>query len=465
MAKKNKQKAQAKQNLKQMPKQKINFFKFPSLEPNLINSYEIMQLLKNKELDKVSARLRAQARSVSTAVSLTAGFFETLNSEIYGEQGFILDVTTKNKALNVSIQNAFFEWEKQCCKYDIFDFEDYEEMILTALYRDGEAFIMLHKGERLKIELIDAEDIDNELNDENRYIYYGIEFYPDEITPKNYYRKLKDGKYAVISANDIIHIKRPKLAKQKRGVSEMASAIFDTHSKDKLKKSELDRARLSSEITGFLTRKNNVEVLGDAEFNDSGEFVQKDINIPQSLQTGTFEFLDDDITPHFVDPHNPTNMEYFLKSTDRDVARSLGISYATYTGDLKDVNYSSIRHGTIAERRHFKRLQNFIKRKFHDVIFKEWLTCELLSRKITPAQYGEILSHFIFKSQGWEYIDPVKEVTANKIAIACGFKTISEVLREKGIEVDAFMDELDKEKEIVTKLRDIKIIKGEIDGN
>lgn len=59
-------------------KTKLNFFKYPSLEPNRINSYEINQLLKNSDLDKVSHRLRNQARSISTSVSLTSGFFEML---------------------------------------------------------------------------------------------------------------------------------------------------------------------------------------------------------------------------------------------------------------------------------------------------------------------------------------------------------------------------------------------------
>ena len=81
-------KRKTKQNLSKnvSVKPKINFFKYPSLEPNQINSYEISQLLRNQDIDKVSAKLRKQARSISTSVSLTSGFFETLSSEIYGEK-------------------------------------------------------------------------------------------------------------------------------------------------------------------------------------------------------------------------------------------------------------------------------------------------------------------------------------------------------------------------------------------
>ncbi|MGP1579410.1 MAG: phage portal protein [Wolinella sp.] len=460
MGKKNKK---HEKNLGKSPTKKgIRFFKYPSLEPNRINSFEISQLLRNTDLDKASAKLRAQARSISASVSLMSGFFEMLDSEVLGEKGFIIDIATPNKGLNKQIQDAFFAWEVQCCRYGIYDFEDYEELVLNALYRDGEAFIQIHNGAELKIEMIDSDEIDSELSDESRNIFFGIEYEKDKITPKAYYRKLENGKYSTIPASSIIHIKKPKLARQRRGISALASAIFDTHSKDKLKKSELDRARLASEITGFLTRKNDQNSFSDADFDENGELKPQEINIPQSLQTGTLEFLDDDITPHFIDPHNPINMEYFLKSTDRDVARSLGISYATYTGDLKDVNYSSIRHGTISERRSFSRVQNFLKRKFHNKIFRHWLLHELLAQRITTKQHDEIITHFAFKPQGWDFIDPVKEVNANKIAVSSGFKTISEVLREKGVELDAYMDELEKEKELVKKLREIKIIKGEL---
>ena len=95
----------------------------------------------------------------------------------------------------------------------------------------------------------------------------------------------------------------------------------------------------------------------------------------------------------------------------------------------------------------------------HNAIFKEWLKIELLMNRISPKEYGEILDHFSFKPQGWEYIDPNKEVSANAKAIECGFKTRIEVLREKGIEYDTYLDELEKEKQIVQKLQEIEKIK------
>ena len=167
------------------------------------------------------------------------------------------------------------------------------------------------------------------------------------------------------------------------------------------------------------------------------------------------KLLEADLQPVFLPPYNPTNTEYFMKSTDREIARSLGISYSTYTGDLREVNYSSIRQGTISERRTFKRVQKFLIRKMHNEIFEKWLEFELLNRRLSPQEYNLIFHNFTFKPQGWEYIDPTKEVGANAKAIENGFKTRTEVLREKGIEVDTFLKDLEKDKEIIEKINEI----------
>ena len=106
-------------------------------------------------------------------------------------------------------------------------------------------------------------------------------------------------------------------------------------------------------------------------------------------------------------------------------------------------------------------MQGFLKRKFHEPIFKEWLKASLLNKEISSAEYSLVLNNFSFKPQGWEYIDPTKEVNANKVSIESGFKSISEVLREKGIDTDDFLKDLESDKRIIKKLSEINSLKAE----
>ncbi|QCD52674.1 phage portal protein [Campylobacter sp. RM16192] len=189
------------------PKQKVSLFHYPSLEAHEINRGELIRLIKNTDPDKTNKILRNQARSLSTAVSLASGFFDMLDSEILGESGFVLDIATQNRKLNTSIQNAFFDWEQECCLYGVYDFEDYEELVLNSLYRDGEAFIRIIRGATLKIELIDADDIDNDFNDESLNIKCGIQRASKySLTPIRYYVKKEGNERLGIDAKDIIHI-------------------------------------------------------------------------------------------------------------------------------------------------------------------------------------------------------------------------------------------------------------------
>ncbi len=438
-------------DLKPKKKKKVlRFFKYDSLNPTQLNQAEIYALGRNSSPDQANQSLRRQARGLSTSVSLTGGFFETIKTEVLGEEGIRLNVTTENKDDNEKIEKSFKQWKEFCCLHNVYDFEDYEEMLLESFYRDGECFVHFVYDNELKIEILNADRIDNNYNDEKNNISYGIQRKKDSLEPLNYFYRKDDKTLIKIPAEQMLHIRKTLIPEQVRGNSKLATSLNDTHKKSKFKDAELDRTRLNSEITGFYVRKGE----------DGGIFEDEDedniVDLPEKAVVGKMSYIDADIEPKFLESHNPTNLEYYLKSTDREVAKSLGISYSTYTGDLRDVNFSSIRQGTMSERRSYARIQRFLIRKFHNKIFRHWLKNELISNRINAKQYTQIKRNFSFKGQAWEYIDPTKEVDANIQAIQGGFKTRTEVLRSRGIEVDDFIHDLKKDKEIVDLLHELE---------
>ncbi|CAD7288240.1 phage portal protein [Campylobacter suis] len=447
---------------KQPKKRVFNFFRWHSLSPNEANASEIYSLGVNTDPDLASARLRNQARSLSVNNSLTSGFFDTIASEILGEQGLTLSINSSDELLNKKAEKAYFDWERNCCPYGVYDFEDLEEMALISYYRDGEVFVhFVRSNDGLKIEILDANLIDSNYTDDKENVKCGIQREKNSLKPLFYYLR-KEGntiktqlnEVIKIPADDIIHIKKTLIPQQRRGISRLASAVMDINGKDKFLKAERDRARLASEITGFITNKADDGLL---EFNLDGESEE----VKNKIATvGELSYLNSNEDIKFADTHAPDNIVDYLKMTDREVARGLGVSYATLTGDLREVNYSSIRQGVTSERRSFRRLQGFLRRKFHEPIFKEWLKSATITKIFTPAEHSKILNSFSYKPQGWEYIDPTKEVNANKVSIENGFKTISEVLREKGVEMDSFLKDLDADKIVIQKLSEINKIRN-----
>lgn len=416
-----------------------NIYSF--LKPDEINQKEILRLLQNINTNSLNSSIIKIARNITLTHPLINGHFKALEGEILGDNGFILDMHTDNKELNRKIESDF--WDFCNTSYKGFDFWDLESLILLNLERDGEAFVYVYeKDSFLGLSIIDPLNVDFDYTIETKGIYNGIEILNDEV--KAYYIKDEEGKLKRVEAKNILHIFRKENTTQIRGLSKLVSVIESALNSSEFLKAELKRARLQSEITGFFTKPNDeTKVSIDTGIEPLEE--EKATEEVQEVQVGKMRFIDEDLKPTFIESHNDTNIAFFIQENNRNIAKGLGVSYATLTGDLSQVNYSSSRNGISEQRRYFKRLQNFLIRKFHNIIFEKWVLMQVKSNLISLKDYKNIIYSYTFKPQGWEFIDPQKEINANKIAIESGQKTITEVLREKGKEFDTHIEEMQKE--------------------
>ncbi|WP_257842531.1 phage portal protein [Helicobacter sp. 11S02629-2] len=407
----------------------------------------MQRLLSNIDINQSQNSITKQARHLSLTNSLLSGFLhETLHAEILGKKGMSLDMHTPNKNLNLRLENL---WRDYCDEV----FSDVEELTLLHLIRDGEAFIHINGTD---LEVLDPLNIDHSFTNERENIYYGIKFDESLKIPLAYFFLDKDSKLIKLNAKNIIHIFQKVTANQVRGLSKLASIILPADQVDKFKQAEIQRARLQSEITGFFVSDEKGFNLEPITPNDN-DAPKPQAVLPTKVEVGNMNYIGSDMKAEFINSHNPTNIEFFIKQTNRESAKALGISYSTLTGDLNDVNYSSIRYGGSAERRGFMRLQNFLIRKLHKPIFKVFLKNLALDSKLPPSQIELALNNFTFKAQGWEYIDPYKETMANKIALESAQKSLSDILREKGKELDSHVEELKKESEIYKILNENKV--------
>ena len=90
----------------------------------------------------------------------------------------------------------------------------------------------------------------------------------------------------------------------------------------------------------------------------------------------------------------------------------------------------------------FKAIQYQLKEVFLEVIFKEWIEVAVLSGSLDLPNYQTQpklyqSARFMFKGYGW--VDPFKECQSNKLAVESGFKLQSEVLAERGLDLEEFL--------------------------
>ena len=122
----------------------------------------------------------------------------------------------------------------------------------------------------------------------------------------------------------------------------------------------------------------------------------------------------------------------------RDIASGGGVEYANFANDWNAVSYSSVRAGTISERDCWQALQNELREKVLDRVFKIWLSSFLklaASGEYGEADYVRLLPH-TFRGRRWAWVDPMKDVTASVLAVKNGFQTAANVAADYGTDID-----------------------------
>lgn len=413
---------------------------FRSLNPKELYRNEFLKISQNTDPDSVYARIRAQARGLSNASALISSFFGTMESEIYGDMGFTLDVNTGNDSLDKKIEGLWIDWCKSCDVEGLFDFREFEELALLHYLRDGECFIHICEGkEGFKIQFIPPENIPNDF-DNGDSIKKGIRL--NGRTPSSYFVLTNPNSrdFTEIPAIDMIHIKKTTLSTQIRGLSALSPVISMAVQKESYINAVLAKEHIGAEFTSVATEDNSDPLNTKDIFNNDD--LEKPKEETRIIEAGKLNIFDSNLKLHPLSPPPSTDMNTFLYSCDRDTAKGLGLSYATLTGDLQKSNYSSTREGKTNERRMFRRLQQKIIRKFHNTVFKRWLENTLLRGMIKTYEFEKSITNFSFKTQGWEYIDPSKEATSQVLQLKSGMITFPEFLRTKGKEFSTHIEEM-----------------------
>ena len=220
----------------------------------------------------------------------------------------------------------------------------------------------------------------------------------------------------------------------------MHAAMVRMHHLARYERAELIAANVAAAKMGFFTTPTGDEYVGDSGEDAEGNKVTE-------AEPGSFEELPvgQEFTPW--DPSHPAGTyEPFTKQQLRGMASGLGVSYQSLSGDLTDVNYSSIRAGTLEQRDMYRVLQKFVIRHFCKPVFMRWITNAITSGTL-PFEIRDL--PFIAKPEwmvrGWEWVDPLKDTTASVTAVQQGLSTRTRELAKQGRDYEETLKELERE--------------------
>lgn len=403
--------------------------------------------------DAHSGRLpiSARARHFTQNNGIAAKIAEELVSGIIGT-GFGVQSMHPDKSTRKAIEDRFYYWQRRADFLGRTSLSGVYAQAARSWVIAGEAFIQFkNRNGAVALALLDPEQIDPALTRDlggGARIVAGVEF--DKDGQRVAYHVLRDSPgqpFAAIResvrvpADEIIHLYIPLAPGQVRGVSWFAPVLLKLHEIDQTCDAILIRTKIAACLSGFVI---------DPEGTD-GPLAGAQQTAPDKpelmIEPGVVFNLKPGEDVRFNDPPEiGAETVDFLKWQAREIAAGVGVTYEAATGDLSGVNYSSIRAGTIDFRRRIDTIRlNYLIPLVIDPTWRRFLLTEALAGRL-PADAilrdFETASAVEFIPPGWSWIDPAKEIAADRDAVEAGFKSRREVVAARGRDIDALDAEI-----------------------
>ena len=339
-----------------------------------------------------------------------------------------------------------------------------QKLFIATVARDGEVLVRkipMDNDFGFAIEFIECDHLEEGFNTNlangNR-IRMGIEF--DKWSRPVAYHILKqhpgDGfanhpgqKRERIPASEIIHAFLTERPGQSRGVPWSHATVTRFKMLGGYEEATVVAARLGASKMGFITRDRDA----DEEYTGDGE--TEDGEIINEVKPGLIEQLPVGFGFEKFDPEQPkTNFGDFVKSILRSVGAGIGIGYNTLAGDLENVNYSSLRSGSLQERDNWQVLQGWMIESFMEEVFSggeiNWLKRAFLSGRLDPLSFSDYDRYdaATWRPRGWKWVDPSKDIKAQKEALGSQLTSRTRICNEQGIDIEDLFDELAYENEL-----------------
>jgi lambda family phage portal protein len=365
-----------------------------------------------------------------------------------------LDNDTKTKILE-----SFEDWQKCCDTSGMTDFYGLQALVGRALFEAGEIFIRFRARSTdylstteltvpLQLELLESEMLPYERNQtapNGNRIINGVEFDRRMRRQAYWFYRQHPGDIKIFGMNNLVvrvpaeqvlHVFRPVRPGQVRGVPWTSPSMVRSHILDQYDDAELDRKKTAAMFAGFITSPE-ADVLPETNspafpypYSGLGE-------LEANLEPGTLQVLMPGEQINFSAPVDVGGTyDTFQYRNLLAICGGIGVPYMNVTGDITKANYSSLRGGIIEYRRRLALLQrSVIIHQLCRPVWQRWICDAVLAGVLElPDFVGEQKKYYRTRwiTPAFEWVDPVKDVEAEKIAVDNLFKSRSDVIEGLG---------------------------------
>lgn len=346
-------------------------------------------------------------------------------------------------------QEVWDAWVKECDADGQHDFYGLEALVDRTVEESGECLVRLRWRRPedgltvpLQLQVMEPDFLDDLKTQDlpnGGYIINGVEFdaigkrvaywlfpqHPGEITPLA--RAMTSRR---VPASEILHIYEKQRPGQVRGVPRLAPVLLTFRDLDDYEEAELLRKGIEACFAAIVTTDDESAVMGQASTDGAGRRIEQ-------LSAGMIHYVRNGENISFGSPAAVQGYNEFIRSQQHKLAAGARTTYEKTTGDLSQVNYSSIRAGELEFRRDVEQFQwlTFIP-QFCNAVAAAYKQAAVLAGKIKRPASVE------WTTPKWDWVDPVKDLTGELLEIAAGLKPWQEGVRRRGGDPDTTVKQI-----------------------
>ena len=365
--------------------------------------------------------------------------------------GIMPRAATGDDDLDKTINQLWEDWAGACDSDGQLDFYGLQTLACREMVEAGEVLVRrrprrISDGMAVPVQLqiLEADFLDAGKNGElsgGRQAVQGIEFGPFgrrraywlfERHPGHAFAALGSGLNSrAVPATEIAHIYE-KQRTQARGVPWGTPVIRTLRDLHDYEEAEIVRKKIESCLTAIVLGADEVEqgiapMVVDAEGNHVEQF-----------EPGLIAYARGSKEIRFNQPAATGGYAEYKRASLHTVGAGFRVPYELLTGDLSQVNYSSIRAGLVE----FRRMIDAAQWQLFIPMF-----CAPLWRWFTEAawaagQIPEPVVRVAWSPPEFEAVDPQKDAMADLLALRSGTTTLAEAIARKGRNPDAVLAEI-----------------------
>ncbi|MBQ9557259.1 MAG: phage portal protein [Clostridia bacterium] len=442
------------------------------------------------DIDLNNKTLRQRGRILYMASPVAAGAINTSRTKVVGT-GLYMRSAINRDILGIS-EDAAREWQKNveaefrlwaekginCDALGKDNFYSLQKLALKSWLMSGDVFCVIKRGDRsplnpytLRLHLIEADRVSTpskysgglgaittEGKNGSNAIHDGIEVdangkviayhicnkYPDEGLDKatEWVRVEAYGKNTGLP--NVLHVMEPERPEQYRGVTMLAPTIEMLLQLRRYTESELTAALVQTYLTAWITTQSDptefpLNEVGGGDVMGAPGTQPDDVSYDENeyeMGPGTINHLNPGETVTLGNPNIPTaGFDNFVKVICRMIGSGIEIPYDVL---MKEFNASySASKGALEEMREPVKMKrvSFVA-DFCQPVYEIWLAEAVATGRIkAPGFFADPKIRAAWCGARWDgpaqtHLDPVKEATANQMAVANGWKTNEQVTRE-----------------------------------